>query len=127
MSSSQVPVRHWSLLALQSRAAPLQVPAWHASFTVQKRPSVQLVPLVSGAVQLLAASLQESLQFGPTSCPGHGLPVPTQVPVPLQVSVAVQKRPSVQLVPLVSGAVQLLAASFHESLQFGPTSCPGHG
>jgi hypothetical protein len=62
---------------------------------------VHEVPVTSGAVQLPADSLHESLQFGPTFCPGHGLPLWTvQLPA-LHESVPSQNSPSLQLVPSV--------------------------
>ena len=60
------------------------------------------VPAVSGAVQLPAPSLQESLQFGPVLLPGHGLPLwLLHDPDPLQVSVPSQNSPSLQAEPLI--------------------------
>jgi hypothetical protein len=59
------------------------------------------VPVTSGAVQLCADSLHESLQFGPTSLPGHGLPAwLAHDPDALHVSAPSQNIPSSQLVPL---------------------------
>jgi hypothetical protein len=59
------------------------------------------VPVASGAVQLCPDSLHESLQFGPTSWPGHGLPLwLAHDPDALHVSVPSQNTPSSQLVPL---------------------------
>jgi hypothetical protein len=59
------------------------------------------VPVASGAVQLFVDSLHESLQFGPTLLPGHGLPLwLAHDPEALHVSVPSQKSPSSQLVPL---------------------------
>ena len=37
--SSHTPTLHWSPAPAQLRGAPVQEPALHASFTVQKRPS----------------------------------------------------------------------------------------
>jgi len=99
--------------------APLPL---HSSLVQTLPSSVQAVP--ADTAQLSAPSLQTLLHSGP---PVQGSPVPTHVPEPLQVSVAVQNCPSLQDVPLTSLAVQVSPASSHESLQSGPTLCPGHG
>jgi hypothetical protein len=57
------------------------------------------VPLTSGAVQSLVDSLHESLQFGPTSWPGHGLPLCVLHVPPEHESVPSQNMLSSQLVP----------------------------
>jgi hypothetical protein len=57
------------------------------------------VPLTSGAVQSLVDSLHESLQFGPTSWPGHGLPLCVLQLPPEHESVPSQNMLSSQLVP----------------------------
>ena len=104
-----------------------QLPPLQVSLPLQKRPSVQAEPLGSGAVQLSAASLQDSLQLPSPSGPGHGSPVCAEQVPPLQVSAPSQKRPSLQAEPLGSGAVQLSAASLHDSLQLPSPSGPGQG
>jgi hypothetical protein len=110
-----------------SPACTVHDPPLQVSAPSQKRPSLQADPLGSGAVQLLAASLQDSLQLPSPSGPGHGSPVCAEQLPPLQVSLPLQKRPSVQAEPLGSGAVQLSAASLQDSLQLPSPSGPGHG
>src|SRR3990172_9028075 len=127
MFSSHVPVWHWSLLVLQSRAAPVQVPAWQASLTVQKRPSVHEEPLRSLAVQALAVSSHDSAQSASPSGPGQGSPVCNERAPAEQESVPVQKRSSVHAEPSVSLAVQALAVSSHDSAQSASPSGPGQG
>jgi len=75
--------------------APLQV-----SVPLQYKLSLQPVPFASGPVQASAASLQLSLQFGPTSCPAHGLPVCTEQLPPEHVSVPLQYAPSLHALEL---------------------------
>jgi hypothetical protein len=133
---------------------PPQVPPAHTSVDVQTLPSSHDVPFASFAVQLSAASLQLSLQFGPVLWPGHGLPAwleqdpPAQVSLPLQnkpslhaavlfvpphvpavqVSLDVHTLPSLQPVPFGSGAVQLSAPSLHDVAQLlSVVTGAGHG
>jgi hypothetical protein len=74
---------------------PLQV-----SPTLQKRPSLHVVPFWSGAVQLSVASLQLSLQFGPTLVPVQGGDACCVHAPAAQVSAPLQKSPSLHAVPV---------------------------
>jgi hypothetical protein len=91
------------------------------------RPAAHALPIGSGAVHELAVSSHDSAQFASPSGPGHGSPACTlQVPA-LHESAPVQNRPSSQAAPSGSGAVQLSAASLHDSAQLPSPSGPGQG
>ena len=49
--SLHTPMLHWSAAPAQLRGAPPHVPSVHVSFTVQKSPSSQDVPLVFGGFE----------------------------------------------------------------------------
>src|SRR4051812_22309693 len=48
-ASSQLATRHGSIEAGQARGEPVQEPFWHLSFSVQNRPSSQLLPSLAGS------------------------------------------------------------------------------
>jgi len=120
-----VNVNNW--LPQQTPACAEQDPPEHVSAPLHPRPSLQPEPLGSAAVQLSAASLHDSLQLPSPSGPGHGLPACPEHAPPEQVSAPLQNVPSLQADPLGSLAVQLSAASLHDSLQSPSPSAPGHG
>src|SRR5262249_4191453 len=81
-----------SLLSVQTRCHPRQVPSVHASFTVQYRPSSHGLLLFAWS-QASASSLHESSVQSLLSLQSRG--VPTQAP-PEQVPSMVQKTPASQ-------------------------------
>jgi hypothetical protein len=99
--------------AEQLRVLPEQVPAEHASLTVQKAPSSQIVPSDFGcAKQVSFVSLQvPSLHW--SDWPEQSRVEPEQLPA-VHWSLTVQNAPSSQVVASALGAlVQRLFASLH--------------
>ena len=96
---------------------PLQRPTMHSPEIA----GVQLVP--KGAEQVTNVSLHTLAHCGP---PAHGSPECVHTP-PVHVSPPLQKVKSSHEVPFGSDAVQLSAASLHDSAQLPSPSGPGHG
>ena len=94
---------------------------------MQNRPSSQLAPSESGAVQSSVGSLHDSEQLPSPSAPGHGSPVCVEQLPAAHVSVPLQNSPSSHAEPLTSFAVQSSADSLHDSAQSPSPSGPGHG
>jgi hypothetical protein len=105
-----------------AQAPPLQV-----STPVQNSPSVQGVPFGSAPVQVSPVSSHDSEQLSSPSGPRQGLPRWTEQLPALQVSEPLQNTPSPHVEPLGSVAVQLSAASLHDSAQLASPSGPGQG
>src|SRR5438477_7834902 len=101
LASWHTPVLQASPAAEQSRAAPPQTPAVQVSFTVQKRPSVQVVPSTwFGLEQVPFAGLQTPATWHWSRATHTTGFVPMQLPA-WQVSVWVQASPSAQAPPSV--------------------------
>jgi hypothetical protein len=89
-----------TLLSLQVIVVPVQAPAPQTSPLVQALPSSQPPPFASLALHDLPDSLQLSLQLGPTSVPGQGVPAwVVHAPV-AQVSAPLQNTLSSHAVPV---------------------------
>ena len=109
-------------------ACAVQAPDEQVSAPLQNNPSLQTVPFGSPAVQLSDASLHEPAQLESVVFSGrHGSPTCDEHVPPEHVSAPLQNRPSVHADPFGSAAVQLSAASLHDSEQLPSPSGPVHG
>jgi hypothetical protein len=106
-------------------ACAVQAPDEQVSAPLQNNPSLQTVPFGSLAVQLSDASLHEPAQLESVVFSGrHGSPTCDEHVPPEHVSAPLQNRPSVHADPFGSAAVQLSAASLHDSEQLPSPSGP---
>jgi len=136
LPSLQTPLLHWSVNAEQFRVAPpVHTPPWHASPTLQKRPSSHALPFGSARLQAFPASLQLSAQFPSPSAPGQGLPeCVVHPPTASHLSVPLQNVESSQAVfearfvhvPAVAGLtlhdLQSLVPPAHAVVQHTPST-----